>query len=241
MKPFLFYLILLFSFTWLKAQNTYLDYKYSIKLYNLTAYEQSSENGIVDSLMPMVRNSSTTLQYVHPTFAFQWKTKKQNFKEIELINFYINKTTGSREQLDTIGRVEKVLSKKVLVSSGISLRYEYTVMFKKLKTSKFVPSIGYAANPYFKLDNFVPELSNAFISTKSTLGARGFIIPRLTYFIGSKFFLDLNLPFCVMELYYQVNENENPMIPSNQQRISNINFELFPKVFSARLGLGLKI
>jgi hypothetical protein len=223
------------------AQNTNLDYKFALKLYNQTSFEQSGNLASVDTLNHQLLDANSTLQYVHPTIAFQWRTKKQNFREIELINFYVNKITESLEQIDSIGNVKNVLSNRDVYSSGISLRYEYTVMFKKLKTSNFVPSISYAANTYFKRDQFVPKNSNAFKNTQSTLGARGFIIPRLTYFLGSKLFVDLNVPICVMDLYYRVNENENPSIPPNQQRINNINFELFPKVMSVRIGVGIKI
>jgi hypothetical protein len=241
MKYTLSYLILFFGCIKLNAQNTKLDYKFALKIYNQSSFEQSSNKASVDTLNNNVQNANSTLQYIHPTIAFQWRTKKQNFREIELINFYVNKKTESLEQLDSNGNVDNVLSKRDVYSSGISMRYEYTVIFKKLKASNFVPSISYAASAYFNHDQFVPKSSNAFKNIQSTLGARGFIIPRLTYFVGSKLFVDLNVPICIMDLYYHVNENENPGIPLNQQRISNINFELFPKVISVRLGVGIKI
>jgi len=241
MKYILCYLTLFFGCIMMDAQNAKLDYKFALKLYNQTSFEQSINTVFADTLNLNVRDANTTWQYVHPTIAFQWRSKKQNFREIELIDLYFNKKTESREQLDSNGNTDNVLSKRDLYSSGISLRYEYTVIFKKLKASNFVPSISYAASTYFKVDQFVPKSSNQFKNTQSTLGARGFIIPRLTYFVGSKLFVDLNVPICVMDLYYRVNVNEKPGIPVNQQRISNINFELFPKVISVRIGVGIKI
>lgn len=207
----------------------------------MVSYEQRADYGFVDSLMPTERISSSTLQYLHPTLAFQWKSKNQNFNEVELINFYIKKNIGAREQLDSLGRVETILSTKILHSSAISFRYEYIVNFRKSKSSRFAPSLGYSGNPYFESEQFLPEKANEYKNGQITIGGRVSVIPRLIYYLGARFYMDLNLPICVMDMYYRVNQNENPSIPSNQRRISTFNFELFPKLLSARLGVGLKL
>lgn len=223
------------------AQNTKLDYKFALKIYNQSSFEQRSHQAFEDTSNLNVRNVHTTWQYIHPTIAFQWKTKRQNFSEIELIDFSINKRTVSREQVDSAGQVKNVLGTADLKSYAISMRYEYTVMFKKLKQRDFVPSISFAVNSYFKLDQVIPGESNAFKTVQSAFGARGFVTPRLVYYTGSRLFLDFNIPICLMDMSYNVDQHENPSIPTDQQSKTNIDFELFPKVISVRLGVGVKI
>ena len=158
-----------------------------------------------------------------------------------MINFYINKNTRAREQLDSLGRIETVLSEKALNTSSISFRYEYIVNFRKLKTSRFSPSLGYSGNPYFKSEEFVAEKGNRYKNEQITIGGRISVIPRICYYLGSRIYVDLNLPICVMDMYYRMDQNENPSIPDNQRRIGTFNFELFPKVLAVRVGVGLKL
>lgn len=207
----------------------------------MVSYEKITAYTYADSLMLTERSTNSTLQYLHPTLAFQWESKNQNFNEVELINFYINKNRRVREQLDSLGRVETILSTKILHSSAISFRYEYIVNFRKSKSSRFAPSLGYSGNPYFESEQFVPEKANEFKNGQITIGGRVSVIPRLIYYLGARFYIDLNLPICVMDMNYRMYQNENPSIPDNQRRISNFNFELFPKVLAARIGVGLKL
>jgi hypothetical protein len=128
-----------------------------------------------------------------------------------------------------------------LTTTLISLRYEYIVNFNKSKDKKLVPSIGFSINPYFKWNKFSPVISTSFPTSQSFFGARTFITPRLTYCIKPKFFIDINVPLCLSDIYYLNDKKDNPAVPVNQRTITSYDFELFPKIFSGRLGVGLKL
>ena len=121
------------------------------------------------------------------------------------------------------------------------MRYEFVLNFNKSKDRKLVPSIGFGVNPYFKQSSSVPKTANLFPSSEKHVGVKGFVTPRLTCFMTSKLFLDLNLPFCVMDSYALASQESNPTIPIGDQTATTFNFKRFPKQFSARIGVGLKL
>jgi len=72
------------------GQNTNLNFKSALKVYNLATFEeQTKSRGLNDSFSYRIQNSSTSLKILHPTIAFQWKSKKNNFHEIELTSLVI--------------------------------------------------------------------------------------------------------------------------------------------------------
>ena len=74
------------------SQNTNLDYKKAIKIYNLTSYEKYSKSEYIDdSSSAYLLSTVSDLQILHPTFAFQWKTRKNNFQEIEISYLMLGK------------------------------------------------------------------------------------------------------------------------------------------------------
>ncbi len=73
----LFLLIIVVKTGW--TQNTNLDYKYALKIYNLTTYEeQLKSTRLNDTSSYRYQYTNTTLQILQPTIAFQWKSKKNN-------------------------------------------------------------------------------------------------------------------------------------------------------------------
>ena len=231
-------LLLFFKDGW--AQNTNLDYKNAFKIYNLTTFEKYSKyRG--DTTAYSFRYTTTTLQILHPTIAFQWKTKKNNFREIELTNFMLSKTgTQTEIVIDSTG-IAQMVSRNDLIATLISVRYEYTLNFNKSKDKKLVPSLGFSINPYFRQNTYTPIISTSYKTVERYFGASAFVIPRLTYYLSSKLFIDINIPLSFSDIYCLTDKEENPAIPAKQQTITTYNFELFPKIFSGRLGVGLKL
>ena len=214
-----------------RTQNTSLDYKKAIKIYNLTTYEENVRYS--------GGSTSYSFQILQPTVAFQWKSNKGNFHEVELTNLTLNKTpTESVIVKDTSGNVQT--RHDDLISSVISLRYEYILNFNKSKDKKFVPSLGFAMGPYFKQNSYQPT-PTSFRTHERFIGVRAFIIPRIAYYLSSKIFFDINFPISIFDNYYITSRTENLAIPVNQQTITNYDFTVFPKIFNVRLGIGLKI
>jgi hypothetical protein len=224
------------------GQNPNLDYKSALKVYNLTTFEeQTKSNKLNDSSSYQIQNSSTSLQILHPTIAFQWKSKKNNFHEIELTGFVLEKNNTKTEIINDTTNNGQTINGDDLTMTFISARYEYIVNFNKSKDSKLVPSIGFGINPYYRQNNYSPLTSNSFPTSEIIGGVRTFITPRLTYFLTSKLFVDLNIPLCFFDTYILTNKENKPSIPVSRRTISSFNFDSFPAALSARIGIGIKL
>jgi hypothetical protein len=227
---------MLFLFQTVRTQNTNLDFKYAVKLYNLTSFEDYS-NSENDTNQYSFRYSSRNFRIFHPTFAFQWETGKKNYHEVELTDFMFG-ITGEDGNDTTYGGVTE--GDKKFITTYISIRYEYILNFNKARETRFVPSLGFGMNPYYGQYNDQPAESNAFRTSEYYFGARIFLVPRLTYHFSPKIFIDLNIPFCIADVYFQRYTDEDPTLTLEERQTSSITFDAFPKVFSGRIGVGLK-
>lgn len=233
-------LLLIMTSGW--SQNANLDYRYAIKIYNLTSFEdyhKSEKPG--DTSYNMYSYTYTMLKILQPTIAFQWKNTKNNLHEIEFTGFMSGKYGTTTEINNDTTDVSSTVSGNDVLATLISVRYEYIVNFSKTKDRKLVPSIGFGINPYYRYHQYLPKVSSSFQTSEQYLGAKLFIIPRLSYYLTSTLFIDLNIPVCVAEMYYTSDKCEDPTLPVEERTISSVNFREFPKIFSGRIGIGLKI
>lgn len=228
------------------SQNTNLDYQGAIKISNQTSYTGFSKTSAdIDSTLNYT--TTTSLQILQPTIAYQWKTKNHNFHEVELTDFSFNRSTSLTQIVgDSIPPASPAyvgipIGGGKTVNAMISLKYEYIMTFRKMKEKKLVPSLGLAINPFFMHTGFRPALSNDYPKKDQIYGVNFFITPRLTYFISKKIFVDINLPLCLARTYFSSHVEENPVLPLNARRTTTYSFESFPAILSARIGVGIKI
>jgi hypothetical protein len=227
----------LISTSW--SQNTNLDYRNGLKIYNLITFEENFKSiRLSDTSSYQFTNTST--QILHPTIAFQWKAQNNNFHEIELTNFEIGKTGAKTEFIADTNGIPFV-SGQDIVTTAISVRYEYILTFNKSKDNKLVPSLGVGVNPYFGKNKYSPLTSNSFPSSESSFGLRAFITPRITYFFTPKIFVDFNIPLCLFDNFIKSETLDNANLPVEERSVSTFNFNQFPNFFSGRIGLGLKL
>jgi hypothetical protein len=237
MKKLIAVAVLLFFFQTGWSQNTYLDYRFAVKFYNLSTYADYGKSTSDINQYPF-GFTDTRLRILHPTFAFQWKTKKKNFHEIELTDFMLG-ITGKNEEIDTAGNGQPIYGDE-LITKSISARYEYILNFNKLKNTKFIPSLGFAINPYFGQFHYSPGAPNDFQTSEKYIGAKVFVTPRIMYNLSQKVFFDLNIPVCLFDMYFQSYKDENPTLSIEEQKTNTLNFYEFPKLFSLRVGVGIK-
>jgi hypothetical protein len=225
-----------------KSQNSNLDFSSGFKIYNLTSYELTRHSDI--SIISTNTHYETTdfdWQVLHPSIAFQWKTEKNNFHEIELKDFTLNKNSTLTELVnDTSSNILTSVTSGISTSL-ISAQYEYIINFNKSKESKFVPSLGFGINPYFTHSNIHPENSTTYPTRNTYFGAKLNVTPRLTYYVTSKFFVDVNIPICISDSYFSINKVDNPSFPENMRTTTTLNFEQLPMFLSGRIGIGFKI
>jgi hypothetical protein len=232
--------LLLLENVW--AQNTNLDFNYAIKIYNLTTYEQNIRSErLNDTSSSYYYYTTTNFQILHPTIAFQWKTKKNNFQEIELTSLIIDKAVTKTEIKNANATNGYLVNGNNIITTSIALRYEYILNFNKLKDRKLVPSIGFSISPYFNRNKISPQLSYSFPTSQSYFGTKMFVAPRLSYFVTSRFFIDLNIPLCAIDAYTLTEKREDPNLKESERSVTTNNFQAFPTIFSGRIGIGLKL
>lgn len=221
------------------SQNPNLEYKNALKVYNLSSWEERSISSRLTANSPLFQQTKATVQFFQPTIAFQWKSKKSNFHEIELTSFRL---TSIDEKIDSVAISGTTVTEGTKVSNvDISLRYEFILNFNKSKDTRFVPSVGFGVNPYYTYNLESPQASNLFDSSETNLGMRAFVTPRLSYFINSKIFLDLNIPICFFDAFYNSVIEEDPAIPLLDRTRSDSNLSFSPNFFSGRIGIGVKL
>jgi hypothetical protein len=241
-KQFTILLFLLFSaISW--SQNSSLAYSKALKIYNLTTFDAATSTSQSSDLPGISFNSSVkTFQLLHPTIAFQWKTKKkENFHEIELSSFSFRRTNTMDEKITDSTNLSQIISGSAEIICSIAARYEYIFTFFKTKDRKFLPSLGLGINSYFLQSSTRPKTADLFPISDRIIGSKVFLTPRINYFITPKLFLDFNIPLCILDINLQTKNKQDPILPINQQSVSTIRFQQFPTVFSARIGLGIKL
>lgn len=201
--------------------------KYSLKVYNLMSYENTGGEF----------HESTEFNIIKPSFAFQWKTKKMIYHEIELINFQVNKHHHSDKDMQT-GNVNYDYK---FFKTDVSLRYELIFSLNKTEGKKLMPAIGIGINPYFFQVKSTPLTPNTFNNTITYTGAGLYLIPRLVYNISEKLYLDFNIPVMLSNNNIEINKVENPSFNINQRRTTTSNSNQFPAYYSGRIGLGVRI
>ncbi|MDY0216530.1 MAG: hypothetical protein RBS19_06215 [Bacteroidales bacterium] len=221
------------------TQNTNLDYKSALKIYNLTSFDEQTISRRLTASSPLYQYTYTTLQILHPTIAFQWRSKKNNFHEIELTSFMLGKIGKTTDTITT--NSAQTISGGDLTITAISLRYEYILNFNKSKDCKLVTSIGFGINPYYRQNTNSPKISSSFHTSDFNIGMRAFITPRISYFLTSKLFLDLNIPLCIFDSFYYTGKDDNPALSLLERTTNTYKFSLFSKVFSGRIGIGIKL
>lgn len=240
MKKYLGILSSIALFSTVNAQ-TPAENKMAVKLYNLSSINKTGPVvQTIDTLGNTHSFSQKAFDILHASFAFQWKTKKGNYHEIELTSFELQRDKAHTEIKNTITGFTGINGGHDLQTSDISLRYEYIRNLTK-KEGTFVPSVGLGFNPYFRQAKLHPVTSNVFKTTQTVAGVRVFITPRFTYHVSEKLFFDVNIPFCINDVHYMTDKIENPATPLLYRSVSALNFETIPQFYSARIGVGLKI
>ena len=224
------------------SQNSNTDYKYGIKLYNLSRYEEIEKPKFLNSTTQNYYfDKKDNLQIFHQTVAFQWKTKKNNFHEIELVDMKFEKQKSITQiRNDSLHGIMTV-SGATLTETSIAARYEFTLVFNKQKDKRFVSSLGFAASPYYLSYKSVPELSSSFPVAEKHIGLKMFVTPRMTYYFKKRMFFDVNVPVCISQTEFSQEITGDPSVPTAQRDISSFDARILPKLFSVRLGIGIKL
>ncbi len=186
------------------------------------------------------RPQAETYDFVHPSVSVMIKTKRGNFHELEISEVDFKKTDITQRLQDQSGNYYYMLNYKVN-DTRLALRYEYIIALIKRDNAKLIPSVGWAAMPYYYRFAQVPYITSDYPITTTILGVRSFITPRMQLNVSKRVFIDANVPICILDMGTTKQDIANPTIPLWAQKYSIVDLQAVPRYFSARLGLGVKI
>jgi hypothetical protein len=126
-------------------------------------------------------------------------------------------------------------------TDNIGLRFEWNFPFYHKENSDFNTYLGISMDPsvYFQKNNPL----NA-----ATFGTRVFefsntltVIPRITYSLSSRCFLDLNVPISFTTFGVNYKYDSDPRLPTSARETIDFRTHLPTHIWAIRLGIGYKI
>ncbi len=223
------------------AQESPRAYRSAIKLYNLTDWEDYTVNGAYNDTNFYVHRDFA-LRILHPTIAYQWQSNKGHYHEIELITLQVAHTERfTKSSTPAMGNTSQTVVSEITTRAALSVRYEYQMSLRPQHERPWDLSLGVGVNPYYFFQIYSAEISTVFPTSVSTFGTRVFAVPRFTWHLSPRIFLDVNIPICLGEYRHQSRYNESPVIPISERRKGEIDFTAMPALYSGRIGIGVKL
>lgn len=197
--------------------------EYSLKLYH--NYFLSVNKSEYNSTMNVSSNAGS----ITPSFLI---SKPKTFHEIELAYLRSGRWRQTYETDSISGNPDRRS-----YSFKLQLKYEYGVNLLTVK-EKLRFSLSAAAEPFLIFDRDVDNLDDR-LSRRVGGGTLLFLIPRGTYSIGKRWFVDVNFPVEMMQFYAYRGYIAPPLQGENVFTNSYVNF--FDNILRFRVGIGLKL
>lgn len=197
----------------------------------------AQEEKTTEYALKLYYNSQNTVGYFTPGFSI---IKPKISHEFELS--YLRGGGGITNQTDETIYYDNyehdIFAKRTNVSGfGIRLRYEYG---GKLSTvnEKFNFSLHGSVEPYFSTFRRNEELDNERLYRSSVIGGRLYLVPRGTYDVGERWFVDVNFPIEIMNIGRERRYYETLSVG----RLYSQNYlGFFTDLLRFRIGIGLKL
>jgi len=223
------------------AQNS--ENKRALKVYTnvlIESQERSFDFGPTDSLNYFLAIDDFQIGYFTP--AINFIRENGNIHEIELSRFTFGRIKADSLTVFTDSdRNSRVRIGPALNRIQIAFRYEYLWLINKSNPdSKWKVYLGFAGEPFLRSLNYRPAETTDFPFTLLDVGINISAVPRITYFLNERWFMDINIPFTVSQLAYRTESSENPQIPVNDRSVNSFETEAFPSIFQVRVGGGLR-
>jgi hypothetical protein len=212
--------------------------KLSLIAYNLSSYQSQTERSTTSAITHSTSTSKNT-EWLHPTFSVRWQGRKKHQHEIELTNLSLAKQDISTvTSNDTSGSTATTMGYK-RVSTFVGFRYEYILGIEKLSSVRGKFLLGLGINPYYQRERNTPYVSSSYPSSSSFIGMKSFLIPRFTYRVSKRIFIDANIPICLFDAKLQQETLNNPTLSLQNQKSTVFNYNALPGFLSGRIGIGI--
>lgn len=200
----------------------------SIKLYgNVNYFTWSKYNA-----------KNKNLSFTMPTIAFTYsKAANKNFYELELYSIGVMRNNKVSIQYDSLTNNQWY---GVTNSRRISLKYEYNYLLTK-KDTKFNMFLGGFILPFYRSTTNIPTLSTYYKSTTHLFNGVFGLTPRIMYNISKRFYVDANFMFKMFSFDLSRHKSFNPSLTKDQNISKKVSGTFFPKSYTFKVGIGLKL
>lgn len=187
-----------------------------------------------------VTKSNYAMGYFSPA-AYLYKPNG-DYHEFEIAKFRFNTRSAEVYALDSLNRFSRLVGGTSVSEINVALRYSYSFLISLFKAdSKFQVYLGAGASPYYKREWLTPKTSDLFPVSSDAFGAQLAAIPTITYSITDHWFLNLNVPITLADIYSRSTKTENPAVSISNRKSTTFDIDLLPNELLIRFGLGLKI
>lgn len=208
--------------------------QYQFKVYSNFEYKLSKLEDVFNS--DTYESRSLHFGHITPSFVI---SKPRMSHEIGISRLHIGQNSDRKEETLSDG--------SVIVEEGVkrtqfylNIRYEYALNLVKIK-KKHQLSIAASAEPYIQFDKSVPRTSVSFPNKFTAFGSKLHLIPRATFSLSDRLFLDVNAPIEIMDVYRLRNYTDNPTFTESQREYTDTRSEFLDSVLRFRVGLGFNL
>jgi hypothetical protein len=224
------------------------QYKHALKGY-LTIMETNKTNILTDSTRQQTTNlSKTTLL---PSISWVTFRKNGRFREMGITQFKVmHESTQTQNELfqtrDSLGNLIPVSVSfpgrgSAIWSAQLGTHFEWNFPIYYRETHSFACFFGISTAPSLYFAKTTPFSSASFPSRVFELSNNLSLIPRMTYMVSNRLFLDMNIPisFTTFDVnYYHV---DSPILPTYARTTLNFRAYLPTNFWAIRFGIGYKI
>jgi hypothetical protein len=126
-------------------------------------------------------------------------------------------------------------------TNTIGLRFEWNFPFFHEENDRFQSFFGISTDPSLFYQKINTVFTSFFPSRTFELSNTITIIPRVTYALSNRFFLDINAPISFITLDANYKVHKNPNLPSFARETVNFSAPLPTNFWAIRFGIGYKI
>jgi hypothetical protein len=224
------------------------QYKHALKGY-LTITEVNTTNIFTDSIRQRTTNLSKTA--LLPSVSWVKFRKNGQFREMGITQFNVlhesteteNKLFQVRDSFGNIipGTISFLGRGTATWSAQLGLQFEWNFPIYYRETRNFACFVGVSTAPTLYFEKITSFSSASFPSRAFELSNTLSIIPRMTYAVSNRLFVDINIPisFTTFDVnYYHV---DSPILPTYARTTVNFRAHLPINLWAIRFGIGYKI
>ena len=215
------------------AQVPRLDFKYGLKLGNLssTSHASNYDRDATGALVSVTK--VRTMDWLQVVPAFLWQTKRGDFGEVSVPLWQLQQQESRRTSTSNVtvtGMARKI---------NLGVQYTYAIRLLKKKTNQWIPMIGFGVMPYVQHERFAPPSETEFPFAFTKGGIETSLNPRVMWLPSSRFFLDLGLQISALDFSVASGYDGDPRLPLYERH--TVNWRLASGRNGIMLGAGVKL